>query len=52
MESTKHTKTHLHTITINEKRAHKLGEQGGIHARVWREEREGRNIVTNLQSQK
>jgi hypothetical protein len=36
----------MHTITIDEKGGHEPeGEQGGLNRRVWREVREGRNII-------
>lgn len=38
---------------INEKGGHEIeGEWGGVYERVWREEGEGRNIISKLQTQK
>lgn len=46
------TYIYMHAIKINEKRGYKFeGEWGGLYKRVWREERERRNVII-LQSQK
>lgn len=39
----------IHTVTIRDKRGHEFaGEWGGVHRRVWREERLERNVVIKL----
>ena len=43
----------MHGTIIIGKRGHEFErEQGGYGGRVWRKEREGRNVVFNLPSQK
>lgn len=43
----------MHVITVSLKRGpESKGEQGGAYGRVWKEEREQRNIVIKLQAQK
>lgn len=46
-----HTYTDIYAVT-SEKRGHEFKGEWGGYVRVWREETEGRNIVTILSSQK
>lgn len=42
-----------HSITTVEKRSHRFeGEWGGVYRKVWRNEREGRDVVIKPWSQK
>lgn len=44
-----HSKHNMYGITFNEKRSHKHErEQGGIHRKIWKEEREGGEDVIIL----
>lgn len=40
------TCTYFHTTTVNEQRSHRFeGKQGGIHERIWKEERKGNMML-------
>lgn len=45
--------TSMHTVTTDEKRSYEFeGEWIGIYGRVWREEKEERNVVIKVLSKK
>lgn len=41
---------HMHEIMIKKKRGHEFERQGGVHGRVCKKEREGRNGIFSKKS--
>lgn len=40
-----YTNTNVYAMRINDKGDHEFGEEGRVHGRIWREERDRRIII-------